>query len=353
MDQPRRSISRSATSRDVARAAGVSQALVSRAFSGTGRVAPETRDRILEVAGQLGWRPNALAASMVTGDAPLVAVITTRLSFEWRAQVLSRLLRDFEASHLKPLLFYADSDDEVDRLLGEVISWRTRGVIVTAGVVERVRAEAILTRGQFLVALNRPANHPVGFSVATDNCGGGASAAEFFLAEGRRKFLVVAGLEDSWASAERSEGFVMALGAHGFDAAIWNNETMSTESGLAAAARFLSLPKAERPDAVFATNDAMALGFLDGLRESNLDIPAELSLIGFDNLPAAAWAPYRLTTFEQPLDDMVNAVLAHVAAHRQEVAAGDSSGRIEGGADRLIRFAPKLIRRKTTRETTL
>ena len=67
---PRTSPASAATSRDVAKAANVSQALVSRAFSGNGRIAPETRDRILRVAAEIGWRPNALAASMVTGDAP-------------------------------------------------------------------------------------------------------------------------------------------------------------------------------------------------------------------------------------------------------------------------------------------
>ena len=148
------------TSRDVARAADVSQALVSRAFSGNGRIAEDTRERIFRVAAEIGWQPNALAASMVTGDAPLVAVITTRLSFDWRAQVLSRLLKAFEDRNLKPIIFYAERDEEVDRLLAETISWRTRGVVVTAGTVRPERAEAILSRGQFLAALNRPANHP-------------------------------------------------------------------------------------------------------------------------------------------------------------------------------------------------
>src|ERR1700754_4372885 len=135
----------SATSRDVAGAATVSQALVSRAFTGNGRIAPETRDRILKVAEEIGWQPNALARSMVTGDAPLVAVITARLNFDWRAQVLSHFLKSIQEWHLKPLLFYAENDDEVDRLLEESMGWRTRGVIVTAGDIQPRRAEAIVS----------------------------------------------------------------------------------------------------------------------------------------------------------------------------------------------------------------
>jgi DNA-binding LacI/PurR family transcriptional regulator len=340
-----------ATSRDVARAAQVSQALVSRAFSGAGRIAPETRERIVKAAAELGWQPNALAAGVVTGDAPLVAVITTRLSFEWRAQVLSRLLKAFEAFRLKPILFYAESDEEVDRLLQETISWRTRGVIVTAGVVQRARAEAILSRGQFVAALNRPVNHPVGFSVATDNHRGGAAAAALLVAEERRRFLVLAGPGGSWASDERTEGFVRALVTAGRTAAVWSNATMSIEAGRAAAEAYLGLPPGERPDGVFSTNDAMALGFIDGLRGRGPAIPAELSIIGFDNLPASSWAPYQLTTFEQPLDAMVESVLAHIASHRRGAMGPSVPDRPPPANDTLIRFAPRLVVRSTTRTT--
>lgn len=341
------------TSRDVARAANVSQALVSRAFSGNGRIAAETRDRILKVAAEIGWRPNALAASMVTGDAPLVSVITTRLSFDWRAQVLSHLLKSFEAWHLQPLLFYADNDREVDRLLAETISWRTRGVVVTAGVVPEARAEAILSRGMFLAALNRPGNHPAAFSIATDNPVGGAQAATVLVAEGRRRFLALAGPEDSWASSRRVDGFVAGLHAAGHEPMVWHNPTMTTDAGLASAARLLALPAAERPDAVFSTNDALALGFIDGLRGSALTVPGDLSVIGFDNLPASSWTPYRLTTFEQPLDAMVQGVLDHIHAHQQPGSDGPQpapTGVQRVGTDGVIYCAPRLVVRHTTRD---
>ncbi|HEY4202556.1 MAG TPA: substrate-binding domain-containing protein [Devosiaceae bacterium] len=344
-----RTRSGSVTSRDVARVANVSQALVSRAFTGNGRIASETRDRILKVAAEIGWRPNALARSMVTGDAPLVAVITTRLHFDWRAQVLSHLLKAIQEWHLKPLLFYAEHDEEVDRLLEETIGWRTRGVIVTAGVIHERRAEDILSRGQFFAALNRPANHAGAFSVATDNPLGGARAADLLLAEGRQRFLVLAGEISSWASARRTEGFVDALAARGIGAATWHNDTMSVEAGASCAARFLELPPAQRPDAVFSTNDALALGFMDGLR-GTVGIPSELSLVGFDNLPTSSWTPYRLTTFEQPLDEMVSRVIDHIDRHQQ----GDT-GPIPDtephriGEDGVIYCTPRIILRSTTR----
>jgi DNA-binding LacI/PurR family transcriptional regulator len=339
----------SITSRDVAKAANVSQALVSRAFSGNGRIAPETRKRILEIAEQIGWQPNALARSMVTGDAPLVAVITTRLHFDWRAQVLSRLLNAIQQWHLKPLLFYAESDDEVDRLLEETLGWRTRGVIVTAGVIHERRAEAIISRGQFLAALNRPANHPNAFSVATDNRWGGTLAATLLLNEAGRDCLVLGGQPDDWASSLRTKGFVDAVTAAGGTSWVWHNATMSIEAGKQCAATYLDLPVGERPKAVFSTNDAMALGFLDGLR-GRLSAPSDLSLIGFDNLQASSWTPYELTTFEQPLEEMVRRVVGYVNDHQQQ-AAGTSPARDlqPVGDDGVIYCAPKVILRSTTK----
>jgi len=335
------------TSRDVAQAARVSQAMVSRAFSGNGRIAPETRERILQAAAEIGWRPNALAASMVTGDAPLVSVITTRLSFDWRAQVLSHLLKAFEEQHLQPLLFYAESDAEVDRLLAETLRWRTRGVVVTAGVVPTARADAILSSGQFLAALNRPGNHPGAFSIATDNPLGGRQAAQVLRSEGRRRFLALAGPKGVWASDRRIEGFLGALDDGSQAPQVWHNGTMSNEAGKACAARFLALPRDERPDAVFSTNDAIALGFIDGLRDSGVAVPDDLSLIGFDNLPSSAWSPYQLTTFEQPLDIMVLALLDHIG-QRRGAEEMDLSSPHRMGSDGVLYCSPRLVVRNTT-----
>lgn len=340
-----------ATSRDVARAANVSQTLVSRAFTGNGKIAAPTRKRIFEVAAELGWQPNALARSMVTGDAPLVAVITTGLQFDWRAQVLSRLLKAIQDWHLKPLLFYAENDEDVDQLLKDTLSWRARGVIVTAGVVRKQRASAILERGQFLAALNRPVNHRDGFSVATDNRYGGRTAAKLFLDQGRHKLLVLGGPSDGWATCLRTSGFVEAVSPERGQLNVWNNNSMTVEAGSACARRLLDLPACSRPDAVFATNDAMALGFLDGIRGA-LEVPRELALIGFDNLSASSWAPYQLTTFEQPLDKMVALVKAYIDRHQKgEPGHLPATLRPDNtrNSDGIVYCAPDLIMRSSMR----
>jgi DNA-binding LacI/PurR family transcriptional regulator len=350
-DSLNRSKAGSVTSRDVALKANVSQALVSRAFSGNGRIAPATRERILGIAAEIGWSPNALAASMVTGDAPLVAVITAKLnSSEWRTQVLSHLLGVFEAWRIKPILFYAESDDEVDRLLGETLSWRTRGVIVTAGEIQQSRADAILSKGQFLASLNRPAHHPGAFAVATDNALGGSIAADLLAPGGKGHLLVLAGPRESWASSLRTEGFCKAAQMRGVQTSIWHNEAMSTEVGKQAAEAYLALTADKRPGAVFATNDAMALGFIDGMRGH--DAAANLPVVGFDNLPVSSWAPYQLTTFEQPIAEMVDCVLKYIEWHQRGALPQDTPQALashRSGPDGVHYFAPRLIVRATAK----
>ncbi len=341
-EKPKSPSGKKVTSHDVARAANVSQSLVSRAFSGQGRIAAETRDRIFRAAEEIGWQPNALAASMVTQNVPLVAVVTTRLNFDWRAQVLSRYLSSLHDLRLKPLLFYAQNDADVGALLREAASWRTRGVVVLAGDIDVGQADAILSQGQFLVALNRPTNHPEGFSVTTDNRLGGAMAGQVFLDENRRSCLVLVGSEHSWASSQRIKGLVETLAATNTAVTVWYHADMSTEVGLKCAARYLQLAPENRPDAVFATNDAMAMGFIDGLRGSKIELGRDLSLIGFDNLSAAAWAPYRLTTFEQPLDEMMGKCLDYINRHM----SGSAAPRPDGD---VIRCKPISIERSTTR----
>ena len=163
---------------------------------------------------------------------------------------------------------------------------------------------------------------------------------------------MLAGPRDSWASNRRTEGFVAALAAKGIGAEVWYNDTMSTDAGFACARASLDRPSAERPDGVFSTNDALALGFMDGLRGSAIAIPADIGLVGFDNLPASSWTPYQLTTFEQPLDAMVAGVLAHIEHHQlrrrePELAAPPSAAPV--CADGIVYLPPRLVTRNTTR----
>lgn len=310
---------RKITSHDVARAAGVSQSLVSRAVSGKGRISPQTREKILAVAKNLGWTHNALAASMVTGDAPLVAVVTARLNHDWRAHVLSRLLAAFDASGIIPLMFYAENESMVPRLIRDTARWQTRGVVVTAGDISAEVAAGVVESGQFLAALNRPVPHPLAYAIATDNIGAGREAARLLAEAGHHRVAMLAGPRNSWAGSQRCAGLMSTAP----EALVWHSAAMRVPDGEAIARQWDALAPHKRPNGIFAANDLLAIGFIDGLRQRDIRVPEDVAVIGFDNLPAADWDPYRLSTFAQPLDAMVAGVLAHIEAHRAGEAGED------------------------------
>src|SRR5690606_9988899 len=177
-------------------------------------------------------------------------------------------------------------------------------------------------------------------SVASDNYQGGRLAADTLLRAGHRKIAFVAGLEDTSTSQEREQGLIDTLKENGVELyarAIGNYEFEVTRR--AVVEMFEHRPGV---DALFAANDYMAIATIDALRgELGKRVPEDVSVIGFDNIPAAAWGGYRLTTVEQPLDPMI------------EKAVEILVGRIERTSTepQQVKFPVRLIGRSTVNDS--
>jgi DNA-binding LacI/PurR family transcriptional regulator len=146
-------------------------------------------------------------------------------------------------------------------------------------------------------------------SVRSDNVGGGREIARFLVAGGHRRIAYLAGREDSSTNLERERGFREGLAEAGqriYARAIGNYDVLQARQ----ATRDLFAQAEQRPDAVFVASDQMAIAVLDTLRhELGLAVPRQVSVVGFDNVPQAAWESYALTTFEQPVQPMVEATV--------------------------------------------
>lgn len=146
-------------------------------------------------------------------------------------------------------------------------------------------------------------------SVRSDNVGGGREIARFLVAGGHRRIAYLAGREDSSTNLERERGFREGLAEAGqriYARAIGNYDVLQARQ----ATRDLFAQAEQRPDAVFVASDQMAIAVLDTLRhELGLAVPQQVSVVGFDNVPQAAWESYALTTFEQPVQPMVEATV--------------------------------------------
>lgn len=310
---PRPAGQRPATAIDVARLAGVSQSAVSRAFTPGASVARETKERIDAAARALGYRPNAIARSLITRRSRIIGLVAAYLQNHFYPDVLERLsarLRD-EGYHL--MLFTADGRNGADPVLAEIIQYRLDGLILASTTLSSALAAECRGAGMPVMLFNRTTRTADVSSVTGENERGGAIIAEFLSAGGHRRMAFVAGVEDSSTSREREAGFNGWLTRHGHPTPL-RAVGHYTMDGASAAAREL-LARKDRPDAIFCGNDHMAIAISEVARhEFGLRVPEDLSLVGFDDVGPAAWPSFDLTSFSQPVDTMVDVAVGTMLA---------------------------------------
>ncbi|MFN3370824.1 MAG: LacI family DNA-binding transcriptional regulator [Sphingomonadaceae bacterium] len=302
------------TSYDVAREAGVSQSTVSRVFRPGTSVAPATRDRVMAAAARVGYRPNAIAASLITRRSHLVAVVISNLTNLHYPEVLAELTARLSAEGLRVLLFTLSTESEIDAVLDQVWRYRVDGAIVAARLSPGQEA-AFAREGVPLVLYNRPGHGAFASSVVCEFAAGERMLVDGLIAAGRRRFGLIAGPADSAVGEARVAGAIACLAAAGLEPLGVERGDFSHASGMAATRRLLA---AHRLDALIAANDVMALGALDTLRhEAGLAIPGDVAVVGFDGVAPAGWPAYQLTTVRQPVEAMTEAavrlLLAQVA----------------------------------------
>ncbi|HWL80836.1 MAG TPA: LacI family DNA-binding transcriptional regulator [Roseomonas sp.] len=291
------------TARELARHLGVSQSMVSRAFSPGASIAPEMRARVLRAAEELGYRPNVIAAALSRRRSSIVAIVMAELTNPFYPAVLERLTEALQAAGLQSLLFTVPPGQPADSCLPLLRQYHVDAVVITSASLTSAGAEEWLGDGRAAVLFNRTAAGPTPLdSVACDNLGGGRAAAEALLARGCSRLAFVAGRADTSTSQDRERGFHAALAERGLLPPLRVEAgDFSYEAGHRAARAL-----AGRADGIFFANDILALGGLDALRhDAGLSVPEDVAVIGFDDIPMGAWPAYRLTTLRQPVAAMV------------------------------------------------
>jgi DNA-binding LacI/PurR family transcriptional regulator len=299
---------RRATSYDVARLAGVSQSAVSRCFAPGASIAPATRDRILKVAAELGYSPNALAQGLISGRTNMVAVLISTLTNLYYPEVLAELSRQLTARDIRVLLFALNAESEVDAVLDQVWRHSVDGVISAA----RLSDAQIRLFGEHdvpLVLYNRTAQSALAASVCCDSAAGERDLVERLLAAGHKRFGLIAGPADSYVGEERRSAALQRLEEAGITDVPVVRGDFSYDSGRqgihAIAAR------GPLPDALICVSDLMAIGAMDGARiDLGITIPQALSIVGFDGSGPAHWANYSLTSIRQPVRRMTGAAVS-------------------------------------------
>ncbi len=299
------------TSKDVARRAAVSLSAVSRVFTPGASVSKAMREKVLKAARELGYRPNVLARSLITRRSRIIGVVVAYLHNQYYPVALQYLSHVLQAKGYHILVFMASQTrGDLDHVLQEILDYQVDGMVMASVAMSSDIAAQCDAAGVPVVLFNRTQDDARLSAVTSDNFAGGREVARFLAAGKHRRIAYIAGWEGASTNRDREAGFLRGLEEAGlelFDRALGDYDF---EQAKRAARELFDRPSERRPDAVFVANDHMAVAVLDTLRyELGLDVPAQVSVVGYDDIPQAAWPSFDLTTVRQPTEEMVDATV--------------------------------------------
>lgn len=343
---PGRNASKRLTIRDVAKAAGVSTQTVSRVINNHPDVAPDTLARVQGVIKELGYAPDILARSLIRGRSNSIGIVAFGLEFYGPSRLLAGIERQAaEMGYSITLnLIHQPAMTDVTALLNALESRRVDGVIWAIPEIGDNRAwarERAISSSLPMVFVNGDPSTIAAPMIGIDNAAIGRLAAEHLLARGARTIGLVTGPSDWWEARQRADGWRQALEAAGIslDEAWIAHGDWSAESGRRAGLELMK--RNESLDAVFASNDQMALGVMYAAHSLGRRIPDDLAVVGVDNIPESSffWPP--LTSIRQRLRDAGAQAVRMLDA--QIVGADDN-----GSSDAATLLQPEIIIRTST-----
>lgn len=297
------------TSLDVARLAGVSQSAVSRVFTPGASASKATRERVMEAAATLGYRPNTLARAMITGRSRIVGLVVADLNNQFYSVALELLSRALQDKGYQVLVFLSgNATESVAPMLQSLMDYQVDGIITGSVAMTNDLTTRCDAAGIPVVMFNRSQDDARLSSVTSDNHAGGRLVAHFLAKGGHQRIAFITGWQGASTGRDRKAGFLEGLADHGLEPVAMADGLHDRERASELAREMFSGP--ERPDAVFVGNDYMAFAVMDVLRfELGLSIPGDVSVVGYDDVPFAAWPAYDLTTIRQPVNRMVEATV--------------------------------------------
>ena len=282
---------KAATIKDVASRAEVSVASVSRVLNDNGPVTPETRARVLKAVEALRYVPHSGARSLITRKTDTIGVILPDLFGEFFSEMIRGL--DLAAREKGLHLIVSSSHDDADEASAAIRSMRGRvdGLIVLSPHLDAANLAAALAGATPVLLMNGVAAEDRA-SIVVDNHGGAVAAVNHLISGGRTRIAHIAGPAGNLEAEARLAGYHEAMAAAGLKPRVESGD-FTQASGHGAGSALLA---GERPDAVFAANDMMAVGALLAFKEAGVRCPEDMALVGFDDVPIAALVQPGLTT---------------------------------------------------------
>lgn len=295
------------TINDIARLAEVSKKTVSRVINNSPFVREQTRKRVQDIIAELGFTPDPQARALAFRRSFLVGMIYDNPSPNYVVNMQQGVLDAVRGSGLELLVHPCDrgSPSFLADVRAFVVRQKLFGVVMPPSVSEDDRVIEVLKESETpYVRIASVSLDEAARMVVTNDSRGAAEAARHLAELGHRRIAFISGPETFRSSHERGRGFADCLAEHGLELEprYVREAAYTFESGVAAATELLAMPDA--PTAIFAGNDEMAIGVMKAARDRGLDVPFDLSIVGFDDLPMASRVWPNLTTVRLPIRDM-------------------------------------------------
>ena len=293
------------TSMEVAKLAGVSQSAVSRVFTPGASSSKKTNELVRKAAAELGYRPNVLARSLITGKSRMIGLVVAYLDNYFYPEALELLSSALQKKGYHVLIFMSgNKEGDIAEAVDEILDYQVDGIIAASVSMSSDLAKRCTSAGVPVVLFNRTQDDDRLSAVTSDNFQGGQKVARFLLAGGHKRIGYIAGWEGASTQRDREKGFTEELVRNGQE--LYAREVGNFSSDEARQAARTMFSKQNFPDAVFVANDAMAIAVIDVIRfELGLQVPEQVSVVGYDDVPISSWPAYDLTTVRQPANRMV------------------------------------------------
>jgi LacI family transcriptional regulator len=303
------------TSRDVARLAGVSQPTVSRALRDDPRVSGETKTRVREAAALLGYVPSEAGRALSSGRTRRIGLLVTDLENQFYSHIIAPVHHQLEGMGYQLMLHTETADNETvaERLIANGLD----GVILATTTVDSVAPLRLRDRGLPFVYFNRTAAYVDADATVVSPTAGFEAAARRAVELGHRRIGAVLGPSNTSTAQTREQALRTALAERGLslEPQYVRRGSFDTASGDAATTELLSLETP--PTLVFCGNDVVAYGAMNAARRAGISVPGDLSIVGFDDLPPAAWPIIELSTIAYDFAEMAREA-ARLMARRIE-----------------------------------
>lgn len=288
---------------DVARLAKVSQSTVSRVFTPGTSVSEKTREKVLEAANKLNYRPNALARGLIKRKTNMVGLAMKDIQNPFYHEVLGMFSQKLRGKGYNILFLYTENEEIQQEEINHFLEYNVEGIIVTDALLSSNLVSKIHDNNIPVILFNRYHKDIPCNSVSSDNISASKEIASYLYEKGLRDIVYITGRKNTSTNRDRQKGFTEFFDEKGIDITVLEgNYTYEKSYNLTKK----MIENGHRPEAIFGANDITAIGALDALKDQTIAVPEETIVIGFDDIKMANWPSYQLTTWMQPIEEMVD-----------------------------------------------